>query len=440
MGGTSINATPCVRPWILTLLLLLSVLAALPAPTLGAPDDPVVIEWRVEDGPHVLNSTLVIPEDETLSMGPGVEVRLAEGASITVKGTLLINGTESDPVRIGSDTPGRPRPNSWGQVQLHALSAGNDHVVRWADFAGADTALSINAVDVTVEDCTFETCRYGILARAYADVNVHRSRFWNNTAAGLEWETGSVGSADDCDFVGNNVAVYCYDGATSEVLDSTFRRNYHHVSWAQNSSGALLRCELVNATAEAIECYWYSSPLIEDVLISGPVEQRVFLRESSRPRFIGGTPLTAVQVDTMDGASYAVAGMWITVEVQSDEGEPLKGANVTVRGASGDLFSNGTTAASGRLHRVFMARYTVSSSGGHEPENPHNVTVEWQGHRTWRLAEPADLTDDDVLVVELAISPPKRGTEIPWLMLLVGIVVLLAALLAARTAGRRRDE
>jgi hypothetical protein len=397
------------------------------------------ITWNAGDSPVFLSNSIEIAPDTRLRIESGVEVRLDAEVGIQVKGELIVQGSKDEPVIFTSNISDPIFPDYWADIRLHADSVGREHQVRWAIFRGADSALVVSSASVLVEDSVFDTCRYGILSRADARVDVTRTTFHNNSALGLEWQTGADGIARDCVFTDNVVGVYCFKNVTPRIVDCTFTGNYHHLSFAEGANATVVRSTLSNATAEHFECYWSSAPLFEDVTIEEDEDARVFLRNDCRPRFLGGTSVTKLRVDTTDGQSYAVALTRIIIDVVDDRGRRLEGANVTLRGASGDILTNGTTRAQGRLTGGLMSLFTMDGSGAGDKENPHEVVVEWKGHSQTFIIDPTDLTTDRILELEMAISPPQPDSlDLIWWIAIVAVLIGASVGLAfiARQRGR----
>ncbi len=433
-----------VKAFLLSLAasLVLLVIAISVGSQLALAEEPSVytdLNWTAADSPVIINRSIEIAEGGTLRIGPGVEVLFDSYTGIQVKGTLIVEGNETDHVRFAPNASGIAIPDYWEDVRLHSESAGNDHVIRWADFRGADAGLLVASTNVVVEDCTFGRCRYGIIARAEAQLEVRRSTFHNCTSVGIQWEASSGGIVTHCILRDNRMGVQCRDNVTPEVTDSIFKKNYQHASWTQNSSGTMRRSELKNSDAEAIECSWNSTPLFVDVTVSGSNAEDLLLREGGWPRFIGGTPLSTWEVRTNGSSSYAIAGRWTNVEVRDHDGNALEGANVTLLGASGVEMGHGTTDAQGMARRIFISLYTVGEEGGHDLENPHNLTVEWQNRTMSVNVTPKDITADNVLPVVMDLSVPEEDEEgsSPWLVAVVAVIVL-AALIATMVLWRRR--
>ncbi len=422
-------------------LVCLAVLSALPTvPQDAASAEGTVIEWTAASGPVVLASTFLVDVGETLRVGAGTEVRLDEGAGILVKGTLTVEGTESSPVTFRPNASGVVEPDSWEDVRLHADSAPNQHTVRWARFVGADAGLLVASCAARVVNCTFEACRYGIIARAGAQLDVEGSTFKLIAAACIDWEECEGGSAVRCTFEHNDgEGIYCNKGSSPTITACTFRDNYNHATFSQGSMAVVSQCVLEGSSAAAFECYWSSMPVLRDLTFTGPVTPEVLVSNGSRPRIVGAPPLTAWQVIPVDASSYCVAAVPVIVEVRDERGRRLEGVNVTVKGASGDLLSHGLTDADGRVGDMLIANYTKAAAGAGDRETPSLVTVTLGGITDTVDAKVGDIRDGRlVIVLRLEPEGPEDAAAVLFTVLIVSVVTLGVAL--AVMARRRRAQ
>jgi hypothetical protein len=422
-------------------LVLLFVLSALPGPPHGtASAEDAVIEWTAAGGPVVLASTFLVDVGETLRVGPGTEVRLASGVGIVVKGTLTVEGTEAAPVTFRPNASGDVVADSWEDVRLHADSAPNQHTVRWARFLGANAGLLVASCAARVVDCTFELCRYGIIARAGARLDVEGSTFSQIVAACIDWEKCQEGSAWRCTFEHNAAeGIYCNEGSSPTISECTFRDNYNHATFSKGSRAVVRQCVIEESSAAAFECYWDSMPVLRDLRFSAPGPPQVLVSNGSHPRIVGTPPLTAWEVIAVDRTSYCVAAVPAIVEVRNERGLRLEGVEVTVRGASGDLLSEGVTGADGRATEMLLANYTKASTGASDRETPNVVTVRLGNVTDTNDATVGDL-EDGVLVIVLDLEPEGPGDARPvmFAVLIVSVVTLVVAL--AMMARRRRAQ
>jgi len=56
--------------------------------------------WTKEGSPYIITRSITIRSNATLRVEPGVEIRIPAGITINVRGTLVIEGTEKEPVKI----------------------------------------------------------------------------------------------------------------------------------------------------------------------------------------------------------------------------------------------------------------------------------------------------------------------------------------------------
>ncbi len=117
--------------------------------------------------PFVLAEDLTVNEDATLTLTPGTIVKIAWlDYNLWVNGTLLAQGTASQPITItagtddssGGDTNGdgtdtHPIPGRWGTICFNASSSGSVLEHTWIGYGGHNVAsVSVYADDVTIRD------------------------------------------------------------------------------------------------------------------------------------------------------------------------------------------------------------------------------------------------------------------------------------------------
>jgi len=68
--------------------------------------------WTADKSPYILTSSIIVNPGVTLTIQPGVEVRLDEGKGIQVDGTLIARGTEQAKIIFTNSTVNKP----WGYI------------------------------------------------------------------------------------------------------------------------------------------------------------------------------------------------------------------------------------------------------------------------------------------------------------------------------------
>ncbi len=208
-------------------LALVSSLAPAPADAATLTSDTT---WAPTDSPVVVAETTTVAAGTTLTVLPGVEVRLAEGVDLVIAGALVARGTEDAPIIFTAIDPG----------------AAGDDPARWRSVVFEDSAddAVFEGLDHYIEGSILEHCRFEYAERAVrlqaASPFVHASDFYDNSApcpSGLEGgaaimaEAGSAPRIVACHFERNVAEGFCQGGAIHAdraapiIQDNTFIEN-----------------------------------------------------------------------------------------------------------------------------------------------------------------------------------------------------------------------
>ena len=195
--------------------------------------------WSAAAGPFVVSGNLTVPAGVTLTIAPGTTIYFAQGASITVNGRLLAEGTAGSRIRF-TRQPGTA--NTWGGIRFNNTTL--DNRVTYADIDFASTADPITAANSTilVDNVVFTGTTRTIIDLSNSSALIRNSVFPtiadNETIHGnimpangyviIEGNHfgGTTGYSDIIDFTGgqrpgpilqvlNNV----FDGGTDDALD-----------------------------------------------------------------------------------------------------------------------------------------------------------------------------------------------------------------------------
>ncbi|GMX64669.1 hypothetical protein Elgi_39380 [Paenibacillus elgii] len=94
--------------------------------------------WTKAGSPYIVTTTVQIYENVTLSIEPGVVVKFRNETGLRVGGNLLVNGTQSEPVLFGPETP--QSVPSWKGLDLEYIDT-NTVRIKHAEFTGATSAI-----------------------------------------------------------------------------------------------------------------------------------------------------------------------------------------------------------------------------------------------------------------------------------------------------------
>ncbi|MGE5411559.1 MAG: C25 family cysteine peptidase, partial [Clostridiales bacterium] len=104
-----------------------------------------------------ISENLTVPSGVTLTIAAGANLRFSNGASITVNGNLVANGTSSS--RITFQRTGTS--GSWGNIILDGLGVSNS-TLNNIDMSNGTELRILNGAKVTVSNCTLNNFYQGI--------------------------------------------------------------------------------------------------------------------------------------------------------------------------------------------------------------------------------------------------------------------------------------
>ncbi len=162
--------------------------------------------WRFQHAPLIVDGALV-SADVTLSIEPGVELRMARGATFHVEGGLRALGSADAPIVVTSNSS-RPAAGDWQNIILDGASGGKSilsHVqVSFGGFGGAgEGVLSVvRGANPTITDSVFAQSQGdGIWADDTSRPSIASCSFSSLTGPAI-----SIPITDSANLLGNIVA------------------------------------------------------------------------------------------------------------------------------------------------------------------------------------------------------------------------------------------
>jgi parallel beta-helix repeat protein len=206
------------------------------------------------NSPYLIAGNLSIPQGKTLTVEPGVVVKIAgNSTTITVDGILDCRGSGEDPVvftafsddAYGGDinndaTSTFPLPGSWKQVVLTRTSSStfNNAIFRYGGmwYSGQSSGRSMVKVESatsTVKNSVFEYSKvYGLElsdSNSLAESNIFRNNGpLNGMGAGLYIQRGRPRVSNNT-FQNNRYGIYI-SGSAAQIMDNNFVSNGAAVS------------------------------------------------------------------------------------------------------------------------------------------------------------------------------------------------------------------
>ncbi len=160
------------------------------------------------------NENFTVPSGRTLTIEPGVTVKIGSESGLIIKGTLKSDGTSNDNILWTSlDTPAQ----SWKNIRISSGSAGSSVSYSRFEYGGrffSDTegeeraALSIVGNSTPVSHSVFQNSFSAGLRLTSSDSSVSANTF-------------SVGTT-----TANNIGLYATGGGAPTISGNTFSRNY----------------------------------------------------------------------------------------------------------------------------------------------------------------------------------------------------------------------
>ncbi len=256
--------------------------------------------WAKANSPYYINGEITVPNGETLTIEPGVEVVFKGHYKFNVQGRLLAVGTQQDSISFTAENTGTgwhgirfintPNTNDLSNIVFCSFKYGKANTGSGLDRSGG--AIMINGFDeVLISDCLFE---YNMTSGDISTTGgpgvcifngsptVTKSTFRNNagTSAGaikIDFKSDAIISNN---FIVNNTS-YC--GAVLCAYQSDNRPTI---------SGNFISNNTASGGGGGIFVFSYSNPLIENNVIvhnQSPTGGGIYCFTNAKPVLINNT-------------------------------------------------------------------------------------------------------------------------------------------------------
>jgi hypothetical protein len=175
--------------------------------------------WTTANSPYILIGTITVPDNQTLVIQPGVEIRSADYQHrFDIRGTLKAKGTAADSIRfIGVDNSANtPGSSHAGQIYFHPNGNNSElqyvAINRWGDVNTYGSALNIYSSSVSITNSSIrntEGIAINLIAPSLSPV-ISAVSFSTN-AKDIETPASSVGGVSSL----TNVVIHLRSDATS---------------------------------------------------------------------------------------------------------------------------------------------------------------------------------------------------------------------------------
>ena len=168
--------------------------------------------WTAANSPYLMTGSMVIFPGVTLTIEPGVEVKVTPDYSfntgnlryLEVRGTLVAIGTDAAPITFKTTDASIPGQQTWYGINIKGSQGGNVQLDRFRlhdSFYGIANDIAQPGVSYNWTNCQFKNNNYGVQLNANM---VYEGCLFqgNGVGQGAQIVTGSL-TANNCQFIDN---------------------------------------------------------------------------------------------------------------------------------------------------------------------------------------------------------------------------------------------
>lgn len=209
--------------------------------------------WTISDSPVTVSDSLIIGEDATLTIDPGVEVRFEPQTALIVAGSLVAGGSDSEPVLFTSAASG-PEPGDWAGITFERLNDAGSvleyAVVEYAGYGSTNSSIyyRTSAFGVPVSHTTIQSgdgngidtrssspvltnltvtdnAGYGVFSDLFSNFELSNSTISGNSAGGVHVPINTSPVITDNVIENNDYGIYNSDDASTTIHDNQILDN-----------------------------------------------------------------------------------------------------------------------------------------------------------------------------------------------------------------------
>jgi hypothetical protein len=206
--------------------------------------------WTLANSPYILTGSVVVFPGKTLTIEPGVEVRVTADNTfntgnmlyLEVRGTLVAEGTLNSPIKFTS-TQANPSSYNWLGIKILGSQGGTfsmDNFALTNSFNGLNNDVAEVGVTHTFNNCIFKDNNYGVQLNAN---NVYNYCTFQRNGIGqaAQYVYGSL-TASNCIY-NDNICAFTWVYSPVNVTNCIFNGNTNTINGV---SGNLTNCIFEN--------------------------------------------------------------------------------------------------------------------------------------------------------------------------------------------------
>ncbi|MCA9284785.1 MAG: right-handed parallel beta-helix repeat-containing protein [Phycisphaerales bacterium] len=328
--------------------------------------------WTAANSPYVVTSSIIVGFDATLTIEPGVEVRIDPGLGIQIGspdgfggGAMVAIGTVLDPIVFTSsvETPGTPAPGDWNSITFTNVAADAVYsggvymsgstlqhcIVEYAGGGGASTgAVTIDRSSPYLDSCVI---RYNSRPGVWADLTGSPALVLTNCNLVENVHTQQGGGAYVANGSGHKITGNLFDGNIGNAGAGLALNNAGGVVVASNSF-------IDNASSNNGGGFWGNG--VNTLQFTGNALTGNSASSGGGAFISGTTPTVSDNTATGNAATSNGGGFWIQGDNVQFEDNVVTGN--TSNSTGGGILHNGGNG--GTYQGNTISGNTASSVGG----------------------------------------------------------------------------
>lgn len=167
-----------------------------------------------DDGPFLVEGSIIVPAGQKLSFGPGCEIYIGgEYSTITIFGEFAARGTAKEPVAFRSAAR-VPHPWDWDRIYCRSR---NRAMLEHCTIEHSNYGVFVENGSATITSCTFQNNSLHAVVVRNGDVSLYETRIEKGHILGMFCREGSVVRAESL-LVKDNVSGIACEATSSLTL------------------------------------------------------------------------------------------------------------------------------------------------------------------------------------------------------------------------------
>ncbi|RYD56443.1 MAG: T9SS type A sorting domain-containing protein [Sphingobacteriales bacterium] len=143
--------------------------------------------WTKANSPYIIDGDVLVDKDVLLTIEPGVEMKITDGVTIYVDGSLIASGTATDHIKF-TTASGNPHTAIWYGIKVRHDGGTGDFMLNYCDFAYVSRTIHLaNTSFGSITNCNMPSDDYSLIGKTDSMC------LKNNVMGGVNMEIRSFG-------------------------------------------------------------------------------------------------------------------------------------------------------------------------------------------------------------------------------------------------------